>query len=189
MDYDKEVVATFRRQESNELAASVQDIKQILLKNINENPGIWYRELLRLTGISNGNLAHHLRALEESSRIRVLREDKLGKTRYYALDITDSESNIIGFLRNNTAKQIMMLILDQEFCTFSEIVEWTAKSPSTVSWHLKRLTAGGIVVARLSDSTLYSLADSRGVLEILSKYKRSFLDKAANSYEEIIDGL
>ena len=191
MDYSKEVIAAFRRDETKDdsslESSGTQDVKQTLLRYIGENPGIWYRELLRLTGLSNGTLAHHLRGLEENSRIRVQRESNFGKTRYFALDVTESESNIIGFLRSDTTKQIVLLMFERDYCTFSELVEGTAKSASTISWHLKRMVAGGIVKIRESDHTLYSLADRERVSDVLSRYRRSFLETTANNYENIID--
>ena len=42
------------------------DTKTMLLRHIEENPGIRYRELLRMTGLANGVLTYHLAALEKS---------------------------------------------------------------------------------------------------------------------------
>ena len=50
------------------------DFKQLLLTHIISAPGIRYRELLRLTGLSNGVLSYHLGALEKSYQIRVVRQ-------------------------------------------------------------------------------------------------------------------
>ena len=191
MDYPDEVMSAFRRGEERKAISSPpggsQDVKQALLRHVRENPGIWYRELLRLTGLSNGTLAHHLRALEENGRIRVQRDDNLGRTRYYALDVTESESNIIGFLRSDTVRKMVLLMLDNEHCTFSEFVDRTGKSPSTISWHLKRVVSAGVVQIRESGYTLYCLADREAVMDVLSKYRRTFLDTAADNLTEIID--
>lgn len=35
------------------------DTRAILLRHIEENPGIRYRELLRMTGLANGVLTYH----------------------------------------------------------------------------------------------------------------------------------
>ena len=47
-----------------------------ILKYVNEIPGIRYRELLRMTGLSNGVLSYHLRSLDNSGKIRVNRVNK-----------------------------------------------------------------------------------------------------------------
>ena len=41
----------------------VFDIKGIILKYIDRVPGIRYRELLRLTSLTNGGLEYHLKIL------------------------------------------------------------------------------------------------------------------------------
>jgi predicted transcriptional regulator len=53
----------------------------LLLKHIEQTPGIRYRELLRLTGLVNGVLTYHLAALERANVIKVNRESRM--TRYY----------------------------------------------------------------------------------------------------------
>ena len=61
--------------------------KEVLLMHINNIPGIRYRELLRLTALSNGVLAYHLSGLEKTSRIRVDRQRENKATRYYSISI------------------------------------------------------------------------------------------------------
>ena len=47
------------------------DVRGKILDFIAENPGIRYRELLRLVGISNGVLTYHLGMLEKFGEIKV----------------------------------------------------------------------------------------------------------------------
>ena len=70
-------------------------LKMILLMHINNTPGIRYRELLRLTGLSNGVVAYHLSGLEKSSQIRVDRQKENRTTRYYLINIPTQESDIL----------------------------------------------------------------------------------------------
>jgi len=163
------------------------DIKDILLQYIFENPGIRYRELLRLTGLTNGVLTYHLAILERSDRIKVDRKSRI--TRYYSPDISSEESNIIGCLKPDTARQIIIFMLEHDLCTFNEIVEYTKKAPSTVSWHLKRFRDSGIVTVQVGEYTLYRIASRALIIEILSKYRESFMDKVVSNYIEMIDEL
>jgi predicted transcriptional regulator len=123
------------------------DIESKLLKSINTQPGIRYRELLRLFGLTNGVLTYHISTLEKSRQIIVDRNNRTKVTRYYSNYIPVEESGIIGHIRNNTARQIILCILEHNnsSCTFNEIVQYTKRSPSTTSWHLKRLKDAGIV--------------------------------------------
>jgi predicted transcriptional regulator len=102
--------------------------KKALLADINRIPGIRYRELLQLTGLANGVLTYYLKILERSKQIRVKRQSS-NMTRYFPHVFTPKECLII---ENNN-----------RLCTFNEIVQYTKRSPSTISWHLKRLKDAG----------------------------------------------
>ena len=83
------------------------DSKTIILKQIERNPGIRYRELLRLTSLTNGGLQYHLKILERSHKVKVDRHDGR-RTRYYPLNISTDESHILGCVRNDVARQIVI---------------------------------------------------------------------------------
>src|ERR671918_1904684 len=126
-----------------------EDTRVLLMKNIEQTPGIRYRELLRLTGLVNGVLSYHLSALERANVIKVNRESRI--TRYYPVGVSDKESAILKFVRHKPIRQILIFILEHEMCTFNEIVNHTGKAPSTVSSHLKRLKEAGIISVRYGE--------------------------------------
>ena len=72
--------------------------KTILLEHINNSRGIRYRELQRKTGFANGMLAYHLKILEMSKRIKVIRYHIRKSTRYYPLNITAKEARLIEYV-------------------------------------------------------------------------------------------
>jgi len=158
-----------------------------LLKHIEENPGIRYRELLRLAGIVNGVLTYHLAALEKANVVKVDRQSRI--TRYFPVTISDNESGILRFLRHEPLRQILLFILDHEMCTFDEIVHHTRKSASTVSSHLKRLKEAGIVSVRSGEYRFYSLVPKDLIAEVLSKYKPSFVDRLVDNYADMVQEL
>ena len=161
---------------------SVVDARIVILKQIGETPGIRYRELVRSTGLSNGTLEYHLRISERTHKVKVdISDGKRG--RYYPIDILANESNIIGFIRNNVSRQIVTFILEHELCTFGEILEHIKKAPSTLSWHLKRLSKAAIIsVTYGKQYQLYQVLNSKFVQEILYKYGKSFKEQVANGY-------
>lgn len=163
------------------------DIKTILLRHIEENPGIRYRELLRLTGLVNGVLTYHLTALEKSDAIKVDRQARM--TMYYPPSVSDKDSAILKYVRHEPVREIMLFVLEHSMCTFGEIVEHTKKAPSTVSSHLKRLKEVGIVSVRYGEYQLYSLADKDLVYDVLSKYQASLADKIIDNYAEMVQEL
>ena len=171
----------------DELEPTSADPRTVLLKCVEENPGIRYRELLRLTGWVNGVLTYHLAALERESVIKVDRQSRM--TRYFPLSIPDNESSILKFVRHEPIRQIVLFILENDMCAFNEIVDHLQKSPSTVSSHLKRLREADIISVRNGEYKLYKLTDKELVAEVLSKYKASFLDKVVDDYIDMVEEL
>lgn len=170
------------------MQAAEIDVKAILLERIEQNPGIRYRELLRLTGLVNGVLTYHVAALEKSGTIKVDRQSRM--TRYYPVSVPENESNVLKYVRHEPARQIVLFILDHDLCTFNEIVDHLGKAPSTASSHLKRLKDAGIISVRYGEHyQLYRLADKELVAEVLSKYRASFADKVVDNYAEMMEEL
>lgn len=170
-----------------EQAVQAIDTRAILLRKIEKNPGIRYRELLRTTGLVNGVLTHHLSALEKSDMIKVDRQP--GTTRYYMLTISDKEVNILKYVRHTPLRQMLLFILEHDLCTFNEIVGHIGKAPSTVSSHLRRLKDAGVISVRYGEYQLYSLTEKDLVFDVLAKYRASFTDKVVNNYAEMMEEL
>jgi predicted transcriptional regulator len=165
------------------------DSKTLILEQVTKKPGIRYRELLRQTGLANGTLEYHLKMLEKMYRVRVERHEGR-RAMYYPISFSSDEAHIIGYVRNNVARQIASFILGHDLCTFGEIVDHIKRAPSTVSWHLKRLSEGGIVSVRYGqDYHLYSIINNNLIEGILKKCEESFGDKIADRYYEMFGEL
>jgi predicted transcriptional regulator len=82
-----------------------------VLELILKSPGIRYRQLLRLTGISNGSLSFALKKLEKSKDIIVNRSSNNRATGYYPKNITTTEFHIISNLRNKTQKKNCAILI------------------------------------------------------------------------------
>lgn len=170
------------------LSTETTDTKVLILKHIEQTPGIRYRELLRLTGFVNGVLTYHLAALEKANLIKVDRQSRV--TRYYPANISDNHSSILKFIRHEPIREILIFILEHDMCTFQEIVEHTGKAPSTISTHLKRLKEARIISVRRGEYLqLYQVVRGELVAEVLSKYMPSFVDKVVDSYADLLEEL
>jgi DNA-binding transcriptional ArsR family regulator len=164
------------------------DTRVLLMKHIEQTPGIRYRELLRLTGLVNGVLSYHLSALERANVIKVNRESRI--TRYYPVNVSDKESAILKFVRHEPIRQILLFILEHDMCTFNEIADHTGKASSTVSSHIKRLRGAGIVLVRHGENhQLYRVAERDLIAEVLSKYTATFTDRVVDNYTGMLEEL
>lgn len=47
-------------------------IREKIFQFVDESPGIRYRELLRITGLTNGVLSYHLNLLHNSAKVRII---------------------------------------------------------------------------------------------------------------------
>jgi predicted transcriptional regulator len=128
----------------------------MLLKCINNSPGIRYRELLRATGFPNGVIAYHLKILEKLKQVKVSRH-YIKTTRYYPLKTTAKESRIIEFMKRPTDRRIILVLLEHEGCLFTDIQRNIKKASSTVSYHLSRLRKGGIISVGSSTNRLRNI--------------------------------
>jgi predicted transcriptional regulator len=166
------------------------DLQKDIYSYIYENPGIRYRELIRLARTTNGVLSYYLGKLEKRGEIRVERLSNNRVTRYFIFNIPKKDSDIISYIRSKVIRKIVYFVLKNEFCTFNEIVDHIGKAPSTVSWHMKKLKEAGILDTNLgNDHFLYSIADKEMISRILLEYKESFTDRVIENYADMIDKL
>lgn len=168
--------------------ALLPEIETLLLRYVEQNPGLRYKELSRLTGLANGVLSYHLALLERSNAIVAERLPR--QTRYFPINMSDEESVILKHLRNKPERELIVVLLQNDICTFNELVEHSGKSQSTVSSHIKKLKGDSIVNVRYGERhNLYSLANKDAVAEAMSKYKTSFIDRIVENYSEAIESL
>jgi predicted transcriptional regulator len=168
------------------VSTQLDDVKHTILKCIYENPGIRYREILKLTGISNGVLEYHLKILEGSYKIINVDRHKSKTTRYYPLYFEPSnESEVLCHIRNDTTvKRIILFILDHSLCTFNQIVQYTKKAPSTISWHLKKLKQSGMIMCiRYGRRNYkYKITNDELISQVLHKREKTSMNSATYSY-------
>lgn len=163
-----ELQGEFKLRADSRTKSGTDKTKSKLLKRINNSPGIRYRELLRVTGFSNGVMAYHLKKLENSKRIKVSRSHRRS-TRFYPLSIAARELRVIEFIRRRTARQIVRCLLQDDSRTFKDIVQFTKKVRSTVSWHLSRLREGGIISVGVGRNQTYRLKNRDLVIKVMKK--------------------
>jgi|SRR5688572_17992771 len=163
-------------------------IQEKIIQLVNEMPGIRYRELLRITGVSNGVLSYHLNLLDNLGKVQVHRVNNR-VTRYFSHDVSTVESNVIGLLRQTTTRKIILYILESGPCGFNDIVTYTKKVPSTVSWHLSRLKDANIIKVRKQyDLNYYEIKINKLTLQnLLNKYNSSFTEKVVDDYVDMIN--
>ena len=176
-------------------------LRQKLLLSIDKNPGIRYRELLRLINLSNGVLSYHINRLEKMDLVIVERRARM--TRFFPRNISNEIMGVMRFLRNQTSYQIIKLLYDRGPTSQPEIINYTGKAASTISWHMKKLLDDNIVCIKdkniIYDGNndvgiktqhkklnLYDLLNRNTVNGLIYK-TNNYIDSTINNYSDIMD--
>ena len=117
--------------------------RELILKTVQEKPGISYNEIVRHTDLSNGVVTHYLIQLMDTKKI-----EKYGKSRpkYFLTNVEQKDKETITILRNNTNLMIIKLLLKSKSPLLAdEISKTIKKSSSTVSVVLKKLQKNHMV--------------------------------------------
>ena len=161
---------------------------ELILKTIEKNPGIRYREIMGELGLKNGTLSHHLQKLEGQSVLRVERTPRVA--RFYPLSIQDEEMQVIKRLRQETPRRILRLLLDVNEVNFSEMFLRIKRSPGTTSLYVTELVDDGIIKDRFENGKrFFSLTDRNTVNKLISKYHPDLISKTTENYSDVIASL
>jgi predicted transcriptional regulator len=171
---------------------------------IKVNPGIRYRELLRLIDSSNGVLSYHINKLEKMDLVNV--ERRLRVTRFFPRNISNDIMGIIGNLRNQTSYEIIKLLFERGPSSQQEIIKYTRKAASTISWHMKKLLEDNTIYLKNKNNiyddgidavhckfqykriNLYDLINRSMVNDLIYKTNK-YIDGTINNYSTILDSL
>ena len=161
---------------------------ELILKTIEKNPGIRFREIMDELELKNGTLSHHLQKLEGQSVLRVERTPRVA--RFYPLSVKNEEIPFIKRLRQETPRRILRLLLDVDEVNFSEMFLRIKRSPGTTSRYVTELVDDGIVKDWFEKGKrFFSLPYKNTVNKLISKYHPDLVDKTTENYSDVIESL
>lgn len=163
------------------------EIRQRLYSIISRFPGLHYREIQRRTGIATGQLTYHLDYLKKVRLIKTANDGEY--LRYYTNEqMCADERKILELSRQKSIRHILLHIIENDCCDHNSLVDSLDLSPSTVSWHLKKLLDSGIITKRTEGRrSIFSINDPELVKSVLIKHRESFLDKLVDRFIEMWD--
>jgi predicted transcriptional regulator len=140
---------------SRRLRPEAETTRAMILSPIQSQPGIRYRELVRITKLAHGTLSHNIKMLERQRRIRIRRDRAY--TRFFPEGYDNRLCDAIAFTKHPTTVAIMASLLAHE-CNCHQIKDAVMRSSSTVCEHLKRLSLTGLVSRRRIASRVWVYA-------------------------------
>jgi predicted transcriptional regulator len=115
-----------------------------ILQFIQANPGCHLRKIKEMIHISQGTVQYHTDRLEKMGKISSTRSGLY--KHYFPIGIFQkNEKEILQILGQETTRQIMMFIVEQQAPTQTDIVNSIGISASSVNWHMRRLVAFGLI--------------------------------------------
>ena len=195
--------STYNNSSSQYSINTLPELQQKLLLCIDQNPGIRYRELLRLINFSNGVLSYHVNKLEKLDLVNVKRKNRL--TRFFPRNISNEVMGVLGNLRNQTSYEIIKLLSERGPISQQEVVKSTRKAASTISWRMKKLLDDNIICIKDKDYNydenkdfgskiqykkvkLYDLLN-RNLVNDLIYNTNKYIDSMVSNYSEMVDSL
>ena len=160
---------------------------------VSKYPGLRFHQIKKQTRIANGTVQHHLDQLIKDQIIQANYQKQI--PRYYAYDIEDTTQIILLRLRQNTTSKIIKALLKNECQTFSQMVEFSGKSPGTVSVYKNMLLKDKIIIGdtnsckcakNIAESKIkYRLIDSDKVRLLVEEYGKTSLRRSADNLADI----
>jgi len=168
---------------------SVNRVSKVL-ETINNNPGIQFRDLMEQTGMKNGVLSHYVNKIEKNGMVQVERGAR--QTRFFPLNVSDSERKITTALRKDTPREIILYLMSEgdTGAEFSAIPINIRKSPSTVSTYLSQLVEDEIISTRLDNKRKrYFVSDRKLMDGLIDMYHPGFMESAVDSFADTFNSL
>jgi len=147
--------------------------------------GCHFRDIERKSKIPASSLKYHLNYL---TKHKLILEEKDGNNlRFFPKEFNTSNKVLLGFLRQDSIRKILIFLLINGKSNHEGIVRFVNLSPSTVSWHLKKLLSKSVIKANKDGrTTKYNLSiDKNEIMNLLITYQESFLDSLVNKAVEM----
>lgn len=148
-----------------------------------------FNGLVRALDLAPGQVQHHLKALLASDG--VVAESLLGRTHYFPDGFDDWDRRALALLRRETARDIVVVLLDTGPASPSTVVDRLGIARSTLEWHLDRLEAVRLVEKTYDDRQHVTLdvARPQETAALLGEADPTLLQTLADRYTRLVDRL
>ena len=130
-------------------------------------------------------LSYHLMYLE---RAGMLKSEADGHRKRYFISraFVEAQRRILGVLRQDVPRRIVLDILLHGERTFSELQIAAGVSKSTLSYHLQKMTSRDLLVRfRRERESVFAIKDMDEVSKLLVANRQSFHDDAVDRFADL----
>jgi predicted transcriptional regulator len=138
---------------------------------ISKNPGLHLSKIANLLSMRISHVEYHVNFLEKHEIITI--EKSTGYKRFYIKGtIGVQDKRYLSILRQKTILHIVLFLLKNDTVQHKDILENVDVSPSTLSYHLKKLVKHNIIdVQRYGENKGYELKNRQEIIAWLIQYK------------------
>jgi DNA-binding MarR family transcriptional regulator len=153
-----------------------------ILECVSRTPGAHLRGIERMTGLPLGQVLYHLDRLERMGL--VVSSKDAGFRRYYLTkDVGRNEKRYLAALRHAVPRRIVLALLETPGLTHKDLTPLLGVAGSTLSFHLERLLASGVLVREKVGAALrYRVSDPDVARWELIFYRESFADPEVDRF-------
>jgi len=157
-----------------------------VLQHIKENPGCHLRQIKRELAMSMGTIQYHLNLLEKQGKVS---SEKQNLHKYYfPIGLFEqNERDILKILNQETAREILLRILESKNPTQTDIANTIKISSASVNWHIKRLIELGLILEQKDGKfKRYSLGvDTKHIVSLMKNYHPNMWNRWSNRLAEM----
>lgn len=157
-----------------------------VLQYIQDNPGAHLRQIKRELTLSMGTIQYHLNLLEKQGKVS---SEKHNLHKYYfPIGLFEkNERDILKILNQETAREILLIILEKKEPTQTDIANTIRISSASVNWHIKRLAELGLIFEKkYGKFKRYTLRiDTKHVVSLMKNYHPNIWNRWSNRLAEM----
>jgi len=149
------------------------------------NPGVHLRRIGEILGMSTGMLSYHLDYLERHGLLKS--EEESHRKRYFiARAFLEAQRRILGVLREDVPRKIVLELLTHGERTFAQLQEAVGVSKSTMSYQIQKLLSRDILVrTKRERESVFVIKDMEEVTKLLLANRQSFQDDAVDRFADL----
>ncbi len=156
--------------------------------HVEANPGIHFSAIGRDLDIATGQTQYHLRRLLKTGSLHRL--EVSGRTHYFPAGYSETEQAAIALLRRETAREIVLLLLDGETDRPAKLADSVGVARSTIEWHLGTLIDHGLAEKTREGRTVsVRLTEPELLHELLVAIDPSVPDRLVDRFTRLVDSL
>ena len=155
--------------------------------HVEAKPGVHFNALASDLGIATGQAQYHLRKLRRAGD--VVAEEIQGKTHYYSQAYDPWERRVLAFARRETARTILLHLLEAGSLSADELVNRIGVARSTVSWHVSALAEAEILEKSYGERgrVIVALTDPDETRRLLATVRPSLTDRLVDRFTRLVD--